>query len=64
MKYLIKSLTILYLLTIASNCFAQTQGNNWADEVLVYIVFDLFILILVIALVKLICLSARLSKYY
>jgi hypothetical protein len=64
MKYLIKSLTILYLLIIANNCFAQTQGKNWAEEVLIYIVFDLFFLVLVIALVKLICLSAKLSKYY
>ena len=63
MKYLIKSLTILYLLIIAKNCFAQTQGKNWAEEVLIYIVFDLFFLVLVIALVKLICLSAKLSKY-
>ena len=62
MNGLIKTWTMLYLLTLSNVCFAQS--NNWTNEILVYLFFDLLFLVIVIALVKLICTSAKLSKYY
>lgn len=64
MNCLIKTLTMLYLFTLSNVCFAQTQNNMWTDEILVYIFFDLLFLFVVVLLVKLVGLSAKLSKYY
>jgi hypothetical protein len=64
MNGLIKTWTILYLLTLSNVSFAQTQSNKWSNEILVYLFFDLLFLIIVIVLVKLICMSGKLSKYY
>jgi hypothetical protein len=64
MNGLIKTWTMLYLLTLSNVCFAQTQSKNWTNEILVYLFFDLLFLIIVIVLVKLICMSGKLSKYY
>lgn len=57
---------MLYLLTLTNFCFAQTQtqANIWSDEILVYIIFDILFLVTIIALVKLVGMSAKLSKYY
>ncbi len=55
---------MLYLFTLSNVCFAQTEGNNWTNEILVYIIFDLLFLVAVVVLVKLIGMSAKLSKYY
>jgi hypothetical protein len=64
MNDLTKTWTMLYLLTLSNVCFAQTQSNNWTNEILVYLFFDLLFLVIVIVLVKLICISGKLSKYY
>jgi ABC-type multidrug transport system permease subunit len=66
MNYVIKIWAALCLFTLTDVCFAQTQaGNNsWTNEILVYIIFDLLFLVAVIVLVKLVCMSAKLSKYY
>jgi hypothetical protein len=64
MNDLTKTWTMLYLLTLSNVCFAQTQSNNWTNEILVYLFFDLLFLVIVIVLVKLICMSGKLSKYY
>jgi hypothetical protein len=64
MNGLIKTWTILYLLTLSNVSFAQNQSNKWSNEILVYLFFDLLFLIIVIVLVKLICMSGKLSKYY
>ena len=64
MKCLTKILTMLYLFSLTNVCFAQTQSSNWPDEILVYIIFDILFLVTVIALVKLVGMSAKLSKYY
>ncbi len=55
---------MLYLFSLTNVCFAQTQSSNWSDEILVYIIFDILFLVTVIALVKLVGMSAKLSKYY
>jgi multisubunit Na+/H+ antiporter MnhB subunit len=55
---------MLYLFTLSNVCFAQTEGKNWTNEILVYIIFDLLFLVAVVVLVKLIGMSAKLSKYY
>jgi hypothetical protein len=64
MNDLTKTWTMLYLLTLSNVCFAQTQSSNWTNEILVYLFFDLLFLVIVIVLVKLICMSGKLSKYY
>jgi hypothetical protein len=64
MNGLIKTWTILYLMTLSNDSFAQNQSNKWSNEILVYLFFDLLFLIIVIVLVKLICMSGKLSKYY
>jgi hypothetical protein len=64
MNGLIKTWTMLCLFTLSNVCFAQTEGNNWTNEILVYIIFDLLFLVVVVVLVKLIGMSAKLSKYY
>ena len=64
MNGLIKICTALYLFTLSNLCFAQNQANNWTDEILVYLFFDVLFLVAVIVLVKLICMSGKLSKYY
>jgi multisubunit Na+/H+ antiporter MnhB subunit len=64
MSGLIKTWTMLYLFTLSNVCFAQTEGKNWTNEILVYIIFDLLFLVAVVVLVKLIGMSAKLSKYY
>ena len=64
MSGLIKTWTMLDLFTLSNVCFAQTEGKNWTNEILVYIIFDLLFLVAVVVLVKLIGMSAKLSKYY
>ncbi|MFQ3192533.1 MAG: hypothetical protein ACI936_003685 [Paraglaciecola sp.] len=64
MNCLIKTWTVLFLFSLTNVCFAQTQSNSWTDEILIYVLFDILFLIIVIVLVKLICMSAKLSKYY